>query len=212
MTMKLSAVFSQLAELMKTSIIRTVLLNIATGQKRLRLLVYPRVYIGKGADAVIFMEGRLYLGATWSLGRFFDSELKLQPGAKLCVTGCFHVYTGHRISVNTGAVLSLGSGYINSHASIDCFDAITIGHDVAIAKGVVIRDCDNHSIDGAIDHAPITIGNRVWIGTNVIVLKGVTIGDGAIIAAGAVVTRDIPAGCLAGGVPARVLKENVTWS
>jgi acetyltransferase-like isoleucine patch superfamily enzyme len=58
---------------------------------------------------------------------------------------------------------------------------------------------------------PIHIGNHVWIGMNVTILKGVQIGDGAIIAAGAVVTRNIPARCLAGGVPARVLKENITW-
>jgi acetyltransferase-like isoleucine patch superfamily enzyme len=58
---------------------------------------------------------------------------------------------------------------------------------------------------------PVHIGNHVWIGMNVMILKGVTIGDGAIIAAGSVVNRDVPERCLAGGVPAKVIKENVQW-
>jgi len=58
---------------------------------------------------------------------------------------------------------------------------------------------------------PISIGNHVWIGINATILKGVTIGDGAIIAAGAVVTRDIPASCMAAGVPASVIKNNISW-
>ena len=55
--------------------------------------------------------------------------------------------------------------------------------------------------------APIRIGNDVWIGMRSIILKGVTIGDGAVIAAGSVVTRDVPAGTLYGGNPARFIKE-----
>ncbi len=47
--------------------------------------------------------------------------------------------------------------------------------------------------------------------TRVTILNGVTIGDGAVIAAGALVTQDVPAGCLAGGIPAKVIKENVEW-
>ena len=55
--------------------------------------------------------------------------------------------------------------------------------------------------------APVVIGNRVWIGCNALVLKGVRIGDGAVVAAGTVVTRDVPANSLVGGNPARVIRE-----
>ena len=57
----------------------------------------------------------------------------------------------------------------------------------------------------------IKIGNHVWIGANVTILKGVSIGDGSIVAAGSVVTKSIPEACLAAGVPAKVIKENVQW-
>ena len=57
----------------------------------------------------------------------------------------------------------------------------------------------------------IKIGNHVWIGQNAAILKGVTIGDGAIVAANAVVTKDVPAHCAVGGNPAKVIKENVYW-
>lgn len=54
---------------------------------------------------------------------------------------------------------------------------------------------------------PVVIGNGVWIGANVTILGGVNIGDGAVVAAGAVVTKDVPAKTLVGGVPAKVIKQ-----
>ncbi|MDX2046776.1 MAG: DapH/DapD/GlmU-related protein [Chitinophagaceae bacterium] len=58
---------------------------------------------------------------------------------------------------------------------------------------------------------PVIIGDHVWIGTGAIILKGVHIGNGSVITAGAVVTKDVPPGCLAGGVPAKVLQKDITW-
>jgi acetyltransferase-like isoleucine patch superfamily enzyme len=116
--------------------------------------------------------------------------------------------------VNQNATLEIGSGYTNDNAEINCFHSIKIGNDVAISKGVVIRDSDNHIINGNNDSVakPIIIGNHVWVGLNAIILKGVIIGDGSIIAAGSVVTRDVPERCLVGGVPAKILKREVVWS
>lgn len=59
--------------------------------------------------------------------------------------------------------------------------------------------------------APIRIGNHVWIGSRATILKGVSIGDGAIIASGAVVSRDVEAGSIVAGNPARVVKEHAQW-
>lgn len=57
----------------------------------------------------------------------------------------------------------------------------------------------------------VRIGDKVWIATNAMILPGVTIGDGAIVAAGAVVTKDVPPRCMVAGVTAKVIKENVEW-
>ena len=146
-------------------------------------------------------------------------SLYMAEGAALEVDA-FDVYAGSRINVNTGAKLSLGSGYMNHECVIDCFDSISIGHHVVISERVVLRDSDNHVIkdekglelDKPVVTAPIVIGDHVWIGMNVIVLKGVTIGEGAIVAAGSVVNKDVPPHCLVAGVPAKVVKTCVSWN
>jgi acetyltransferase-like isoleucine patch superfamily enzyme len=158
-------------------------------------------------------KARFYFNESWEKKDNFHSMLGIDENATLQVNGFFTIYSGARVSVTPNARLVLGSGYINHGLSLNCFTHIEIGHDVAISDNVTIRDSDNHEIiaEGYKSTLPIKIGNHVWIGMNVTILKGVTIGDGAIIAAGAVVNKSIPARCLAGGVPARVLKENVEW-
>ena len=87
-----------------------------------------------------------------------------------------------------------------------------------IAEGVVIRDSDSHPIiinDCPISpdvSAPIVIEDHVWIGMRAIVLRGVTIGEGSIVAAGSVVSRNVPPHCLVSGVPAKVIATNVSWN
>lgn len=156
--------------------------------------------------------GRLRLGYQWKYGRFFPSQIVIQEGANLTVKGYFDVHTNCNIWINKKASLILGSGFINSGVNIYCFQEIRIGDHVAIAENVTIRDSDNHVILGEpIKQAPIQIGDHVWIGMNVTILKGVSIGDNAVVAAGSVVINDVPPNTLVAGVPARVKKEGINW-
>lgn len=132
--------------------------------------------------------------------------------------GAVDVFSGSRITINPGAILKIGNMKMFHGVVIDCFKSITIGNDVGIAEGVVIRDSDSHPIiinDCPISQdvsAPIVIEDHVWIGMNAIVLRGVTIGEGSIVAAGSVVSRNVPPHSLVSGVPAKVIANNVSWN
>jgi acetyltransferase-like isoleucine patch superfamily enzyme len=144
----------------------------------------------------------------------FVGNIELYANSEINVEHTFFIHSGCDIMVFKNAKLNLGSGYINRYAKIRCYSSITIGYDVAISENVSIWDSDAHAIKGK-EHLmtqPIVIGNHVWIGTNVTILKGVTIGDNAIIASGSIVTKDIPAKCLAAGIPAKVIKQDVEWN
>lgn len=179
-------------------------------KRHLTFFIYPKVNIRKNKSK-IKIKRQLVLGRVWELAFYHQSELRLLAGSSLRIDK-FTFYTGFDISVNRGAKLTIGSGYANTNTKIDCYEEINIGNDVAISHNVIIRDSDNHSITGqSAFSAPIIIGNHVWIGMNAIILKGVTIGDGAVIAAGSIVTHDIPPNSLAAGIPAKVIRKNIEW-
>lgn len=170
-----------------------------------------RVAVQRGAR--LALKGTLLLGWKPFRGSRVETRLMVETDSTLTVEGRVTVYAGGDIRVREGGRLTLQGGYFNDGVQIACHRAVTIGRDCAIAREVIIRDTDAHELAGG-EHrksAEIRIGDRVWIGTRAIILKGVTIGDGAVIAAGAVVTKDIPPRSLAAGVPARVIRENVEW-
>jgi Acetyltransferase (isoleucine patch superfamily) len=124
---------------------------------------------------------------------------------------------------------------INDGTTLYCVNGITIGSDVMISWGCTIIDNNSHSIISSerlkdlanarkeyeagtigentdwsvVKNAPIVIKDKVWIGFNSIIIKGVTIGEGAVIGAGSVVTKDVPDYAVVGGNPAKVLKYTV---
>lgn len=144
-------------------------------------------------------NGKLVLGKKVNLHRY----------AKLSVYGNAYGSDG----TAPAAKLTIGDGTaIGDRTEIHCGNSITIGNDTVISWDCCIMDRDYHKLESDYEITkPVTIGNNVWIGCNVIILKGVNIGDGAVIAAGSVVTKDVPAGALVGGNPAKIIKENVTW-
>ena len=112
-----------------------------------------------------------------------------------------------------GGKIEIGNNtYIGDRTEIHCGNSITIGNDTFISWDCCIMDRDYHKLESDYEITkPVSIGNNVWIGCNVIILKGVNIGDGAVIAAGSVVTKDVPAGALVGGNPAKIIKDSINW-
>lgn len=117
--------------------------------------------------------------------------------------------------VQKGATLRIGNGCGISNTVICCRTGITLEDEVYIGGGCSIYDNDFHPLNaedrlanrGNISTKSITIRNRAWVGGHCIILKGVIIGEGSVIGAGSVVTGNIPAGVIAGGIPAKVLKR-----
>src|SRR6478609_7855845 len=110
-----------------------------------------------------------------------------------------------------GKNLTLGKDvFINLGCRFQDTGGITIGDGTLIGHGTTLTTLD-HALDPSrradMTPQPIHIGRRVWFGANVTVVPGVRIGDGAVVGAGAVVTKDVPADTIVAGVPARVLRS-----
>lgn len=163
--------------------------------------------------AVLELNNILSIGYKQVKRSHKETRLLIEEGAKMTVNGAFRIYSGAYIRVIRESHLVVKSGFINENVQITCGDYIEIGEKCAIGRDVVIRSYDGHTIiqPGFKVSEPIIIKDHVWIGQGATILKGVTIGEGAIVAAGAVVTNDVPAFSVVGGVPAKVIKENVTW-
>jgi len=115
----------------------------------------------------------------------------------------FHTDFGMNITIGEGVFINSGCTF-QDQGGIFIGDGCLIGHQVSIAT-------INHDLDpgnrGSMTFRPVTIGKNVWIGDHASILPGVTIGDGSVIAAGAVVTKDIPPMTVVAGVPARIMRK-----
>lgn len=161
----------------------------------------------------LILNDELHIGYNALIDNGRSTIIRVDDGAEISVNGKFKVYYGADIICFKNAKLFLNEGFINSDTKIRCFQSIIIGNGVKISHNVTIMDGDGHTIEceGYISQKPVVIENHVWIGTKATILKGVTIGEGAIVAAGAVVTKDVPPHSLVAGNPARVIRQNVSW-
>jgi len=122
-------------------------------------------------------------------------------------------------AISPGAVLDVGKGVGMSGVCLCAAQSLIIGEDTIIGADALITDTDFHlplpgwkwSSDAFAASKPIVIGRGCFIGARAIILKGVTLGDGAVVAAGALVTRDVPAAHLAIGNPARIQPLDGRW-
>ncbi len=178
------------------------------------------IHIHKNTEFVKDKSSNINVRTRLGIGRVigYTGNLKtifiMEANAKVNVLGKFYFYTGCKIVVRENAELILGNGsFVNVDSKIYCKRKIEIGENTFIGEEVIIRDTDEHCVlrENYKNTSPIKIGNHVWIGMRSMILKGVTIGDGSIVAAGSVVVKDVPNNCLVAGNPAKVIKKNVRW-
>jgi acetyltransferase-like isoleucine patch superfamily enzyme len=174
--------------------------------------------------------------ASFDAGALISGEYRLGPSAWCATAGprdriqigpggaCRGII--RRENFGDGVILVGARVYIGDDCILSCSDRIEIGEGTLLGHCVQVFDNDSHPVDAAtrevdaqdvfsgrstqrqhIAHAPITIGKDAWLGFAAIVLKGVSIGDGAIVAAGSVVTSDVPALTVVAGNPASVVKR-----
>lgn len=163
------------------------------------------------------IEGPFYFGIICNkLGSIVSERglLKISKTGKLICGKNVKISAGCKIHVN--GQLKIGNNtYIMPNALIAVNDSLKIGDDCAISWNCQIVDNDGHdfSINGETRNsiAPIVIEDKVWIGSNCIIKKGVTIRKGAVVASGSIVTRDVPERSVVAGMPAKVVRKNVEW-
>lgn len=133
----------------------------------------------------------------------YSNVCNLRLGKRSVIYFGTEIRSPHKISIGEGSV-------IGDHSILDGRNGIRIGSNVVLASNVSIWTEQHDHRDpwfrcNTQQHNPVVIGDRVWIGPNTIILHSVNIGEGAVIAAGAVVTHDIPPYTIVGGVPAKTI-------
>ncbi|MGH8177788.1 MAG: acyltransferase [Steroidobacter sp.] len=165
----------------------------------MRLL--PRFVVESAYSFASHLNGRLGVGLRWALAR------------RLCAALGDNVFLGPRIEVRGWGEIRVGDNVsIHDACFIDGRGGLTIGNDVSIAHQCSLvsfehgwSDESRPIRDNPVEYRPITIADDVWVGCGTRILAGASIGTRCIIAAGAVIVRDVPAYSLAGGVPAKVI-------
>lgn len=167
------------------------------------------------------------LGATIGHGLMVTGpiDLCLDPQSKVSIGQACRIHSGFRwnpvggfrrmgLWVGPNGDLAIGDRVALSNSTIVSMSRVSIGDDVFIGGGCQIYDTDFHQIQperrlrnaGAVGTAAITVGHRAFIGGHVTVLKGVKVGEAAVIGAASVVTKDVPAGQIWAGSPARFIR------
>jgi galactoside O-acetyltransferase len=183
----------------------------------------------KNTNALELIEGKNTVLSNFNLVVRKKSDIypkRLKIGNDCLISGNF-------IFENENGIIIIGDNTFIGGGMFICIDKINIGNNVLISWGCTFIDNDSHSINAYerindisdwkkgieegqigkyknwnnVEHAPIIIKDKAWIGCNCIILKGITIGEGAVIGAGSVVTKDVPDYTLAAGNPAQIIKK-----
>jgi acetyltransferase-like isoleucine patch superfamily enzyme len=178
-------------------------------------------FLGRLRRILAGYSGRVHIG-TGSVVR--RRRLHAYPNGEIHIGACSMVLC--RVDFDSlGGLVRIGDRCYLGASHLVCHTSITIGDDVIMSWGVTVVDHDSHSpnwderaqdvnewMNGRKnwDHvkvAPVVIGDKAWIGFGASILKGVVIGEAAVVGACSVVTRDVPAYCVVAGNPARVVRR-----
>jgi acetyltransferase-like isoleucine patch superfamily enzyme len=209
----------------------------SVNQKLAQLFLYPKSIILKGNahigihhltrlklqnSRIIVDNGTFKVGIDYGYydGGMFDSKRDVCRihliNSTLRINGDVSLYPGVQLFAQNAEIVIGNGTKINGTTQLSALNKIEIGEECHIAQGVIIRDNDGHKLSTdestpELTSLPVKIGDHCWLGQRAMVLKGVTINDNVVIAAGAVVTKDIEQGTLAGGVPAKKIFDKVVW-
>ena len=166
-------------------------------KKTLMILTSPRTW-----KYFAYLLNRLWLDNISAVPRLrqLGEETVVEPTA--CFNSPENISIGKNCHINRFCCL-----FASPNSSISIGDNGLMGPGVRIFSSNHGTETGRNMIDQPYVEKDIMIGNDVWLGANVVITAGVTIGDSTIVAAGATVTKDIPSGVLAGGVPAKVIKQ-----
>ncbi len=187
------------------------------------ILTFPNVTYDVHPSAKIDVQWPIQVGRSEVKNFWNQGCLKMGAGTELCIhggpltrygNGPYLLRSGFCIEIINNGKLTIGQGACNVGLTVMCADEITIGNGVRIGRNVSIRDYNGiHVIinDHYRTHAPVHIGDHCWLCTGCTIMPGVTIGEGCVVAANSVVTKDVPPHSLVAGSPAKVIKENIEW-
>jgi acetyltransferase-like isoleucine patch superfamily enzyme len=165
--------------------------------------------------------GRI-INAQWQLGGKAKTPFSVRLRGRAQLSGCGEVVLGEGVSFDGTIVpvelvtyasgrIEIGSHtYINYGSSIAARASVKIGSHCLLGHYTFVMDNDQHDIVRHMElpqSKPVIIEDHVWIGSKAVILPGVHIGSRAVIGAGSIVTKDVPARCVAAGNPARVLRQ-----
>lgn len=162
-------------------------------------------------------RGCLLGPSAWCVNSSSDKS-RIVLGASVVCRGLLRVE-----KFGSGQIAIAAEAYIGDDCLLSAAVSISIGESAMLAHGVQIFDNDSHPLDpaarladyasvqthgerGTIAAKPVTIGARAWIGFNAIIMKGVTVGENSVVAAGSIVTRDVPPNAVVAGNPATIVK------
>jgi acetyltransferase-like isoleucine patch superfamily enzyme len=153
------------------------------------LSIGQNVTLMPGVDLKNREQGRIIL----------HDGVRLDTGVRLVAARDARIEIGENAALGLGTVVNAGNDVVIGRGCLTGAHCVINASDHGIAAGVPIQE-------QPYEHAPITIGEDVWLGAHVVVAKGSQIGAGAVVSAGSVVSGPVPANAIVGGVPARVIK------